>query len=347
MFTAQRDARAGEADGALEFDLGICHRAGRRIPGELVYATEDGTAGSESDYVGTDGGVVEFTADEQRLKVSVPVVADGDAAERYETLFLRAPGQRAMLPARARGVIGRRRGGRPRVHFYERDGQILALDRDVQEPRTVISGREPAISFDGTRLAFVRTAEEGHDELWVAGAGGGGAEPVLSAEDPGGRLGRPAWSPDGTRLAVMDLEGDGDVPAGQVHVVHVASGTSEPVGGAVEASSGTLSFSPDGTQLALDAGAPRQIERLDVETGARTPVLPGQTPSYGPDGALVFERAEQLYLLPAGAADPVRTATERGSGVRASTATSARRSPPTASPSSTPARTTGAGGCRP
>ena len=74
---------------------------------------------------------------------------------------------------------------------------------------------------------------------------------------------------------------------------------------------GTLSYSPDGTRLAFDEDG--QVRTLDLESGEHTGVDDGETPSYGPGGELVYSDADQLWLEREGEA-PVRVATQRASG---------------------------------
>ena len=296
VFSAARDARARETDGALEFDLGICHRAGRRVPGELVYATEDGTAGFETDYVATDSGVVEFTADEERLKVSVPLIADGDP-ERCETLFLRAREGSALLPASARGVIEADGAGSGPVYF-QRDDDIFSV-RPCGEPERIAEGSEPAVSPDGEHLAFVRSGG-GEDQLVVAGTDG--TDPEVIAGGALGSLGRPAWSPDGKAIAFGESDQDEKDPRTDISIADAAAGGEALVAEGVQRAGRTLSFSPDGKLLAFDRGREDgsgvDVTTLAIDSGAIESLgVGGLTPSYGPDGSLVYVRSGTMRIL--------------------------------------------------
>jgi Tol biopolymer transport system component len=297
VFSPVREARAAEADGALDFELGICRPAGRRVAGELTYATEAGTAGSGTDYVATGEGVAGFGADEARLKVGVPLVDDGKP-ERCETLFLRAREGSAMLPARGAGVIeGDDAAGGP--VYFQRGGDILSV-QPCGEPVHVAEGREPAMSPDGERLAFVRAGSDG-DELVVSGADGTGAEVV--AHGGAGRFGRPAWSPDGKVIAVGEADGNPEEPHVQVLLVAADGGGAKPAGDPISFAGVTLSFSPDGKRLAFDRarigseGGPL-VTILDLDTGEIESLgRGGVAPSFGPDGSLVYVRNDVMKIL--------------------------------------------------
>ena len=81
------------------------------------------------------------------------------------------------------------------------DGDIYALDPDAHQVLnrvTDFSGAElsPAYSPDGTRVAFVATAD-GNPELYVMDADGTNARRLTTSSDAEGA---PAWTPDGKQL---------------------------------------------------------------------------------------------------------------------------------------------------
>ncbi|HEX6025612.1 MAG TPA: Calx-beta domain-containing protein [Solirubrobacter sp.] len=297
VFRPLKPARAREADGTLEFEFGVCQRAGRDEPGEFLYATEDGTASSETDYTGTDEGVVSFETETVTVTVTVPIADDGKP-ERCETLFLRAREGSAMLPARVPGVIeGDDAAGGP--VYFQRAGDILSV-QPCGEPVHVAEGREPAASPDGERLAFVGAGSDG-DELVVSGADGTGANVI--AHGGAGRFGRPAWSPDGKIVAVGEADGNPEEPHVQVFLVAADGGGAKPAGDPISFAGDTLSFSPDGKRLAFDRarigsqGGPL-VTTLDLDTGEIESLgRGGVAPSFGPDGSLVYVRNDVMKIL--------------------------------------------------
>ncbi|MBO0701541.1 MAG: PD40 domain-containing protein, partial [Candidatus Dormibacteraeota bacterium] len=96
----------------------------------------------------------------------------------------------------------------------------MALDtaRGALTPHALVYGTrlavDPQISPDGTRLVYgvARAAEDQPAErpatrLWTSALDGSGARP-LTAEEGRPRLAR--WSGDGTRIAFVAADGDGD-----------------------------------------------------------------------------------------------------------------------------------------
>ncbi|MFP3944041.1 MAG: winged helix-turn-helix domain-containing protein [Alphaproteobacteria bacterium] len=124
----------------------------------------------------------------------------------------------------------------------------------------------PALSPDGTRLAFV-SDRSGTPELWVADTDGGNARKLTSFGGP--YTNSPAWSPDGkTLLAAVPVNGNFDIYAVDAGSGDVRRLTEHP--GADRAPA----WSQDGKQvffgsrrtgrweiwqLALDSGALRQV----------------------------------------------------------------------------------------
>jgi len=100
-----------------------------------------------------------------------------------------------------------------RIVFQNGRG-VWIMDADGTHRREFTSnGMTPAWSPDGTRIAFVRDVGDPHStlpdpgelQLWVAPLDGG--RPRLLYRNPGccigATYGGPAWSPDGTRIAVV------------------------------------------------------------------------------------------------------------------------------------------------
>ena len=79
------------------------------------------------------------------------------------------------------------------------------------DPRQLTWGnkdRQPRLSADGTKIAFVGEREKGRPQLYVLDRAGGEARPVTRF--PEGSFGALAWSPDGRWLAVAFRERDPD-----------------------------------------------------------------------------------------------------------------------------------------
>jgi Tol biopolymer transport system component len=126
----------------------------------------------------------------------------------------------------------------------ERGGRILAVHSDGSELTDLgWSGSAPALSPDGTRVAFVDGAN-----VWVLDRSTRVRKLLRGTPGIGGG---PVWSPDGTRVAFVSASTTGS-PAGLD--VATADGTGlVRVAADVRASYGTPSWSPAGDELAYPA----------------------------------------------------------------------------------------------
>jgi eukaryotic-like serine/threonine-protein kinase len=140
--------------------------------------------------------------------------------------------------------------------------------------------RYPRFSPDGTKFAFVSN-RTGNDEIWVAIPNG--SQPLQLTKLKGGGIGRPAWSPDGLRIAVA-LHSVGTIG---IYEIGVADGRVQQLvpGGADEA---FPDYSLDGKWLYFSSrrsGAQR-IWRVPASGG--NPVLvsdyEAQSPLFLPAG---------------------------------------------------------------
>lgn len=129
----------------------------------------------------------------------------------------------------------------------------------IRTPMPPYAQAQPAWSPDGRLVAFglFVTQEAGPDrvDLWVVEADGASARELATCELPCLQLAEPAWSPDGTRIALVrhDLREEGTWGRSAVEVLEVASGTRRTI---VETAAGTSAFygprwSPDGRTLAV------------------------------------------------------------------------------------------------
>jgi Tol biopolymer transport system component/serine/threonine protein kinase len=181
-------------------------------------------------------------------------------------------------------------------------------------PLTTYSGSEryPTFSPDGSQVAFSWNGDKQDNfDIYVKLIGAG--PPLRLTTDPADDF-SPAWSPDGRSIAFLRR-----LPGGRVAVMLIS-----PLGGperklaetradtAVTWSySGSLSWSPDGKNLAAPDQSSRGICLLSIETGERRaltsppPTILGDGgPAFSPDGRmLVFTRCigvvvNDLYVVP-------------------------------------------------
>jgi len=191
---------------------------------------------------------------------------------------------------------------------------------------TSFPGREegPAISPDGSMVAFVRLSESGIWDLYVKDIGGG--DPLL-VSDGKSVTWSPAWSPDGRRIAFyrgfMNEDGAYSIAVDSVSRLGGPSRQLTTSQLTVSQLKGALPFfglswSPDGTILAMAEESPDEpvsVFLLSLETGEkrRLTVPPAEYfdefPRFSPDARTVaFERngpkKSGIYLVPAEGGEP-------------------------------------------
>lgn len=179
----------------------------------------------------------------------------------------------------------------PEAQPVRHRGGTIALERLVMNRKRMtpipgtLRGRDPAVSADGTRLAWVSYGD-GTSNLVVSGLDG--SDPVaLSSFDDGTELQHPSWSPDGRAIVVSMLRTDRP----DLWRVDVASRTWTPL-----TADGHDEFDPvwaaDGIWFAADPDGISNIYRLDPDTGSvtqQTSVLgAAHTPWVLPDGDLLY-----------------------------------------------------------
>lgn len=200
-----------------------------------------------------------------------------------------------------------------RYHFKEdRDGyltrvyqHLAVFDIATRTSRSLTSGHisdgNPAWSPDGRTVAFLSKRAHtdpdrtGNDDLFLVDARDG-AEPRRLTSTPERESGRPAWSPDGTRIAV--LKGDEDKYSAyglnKLQIVPVAGGAPTVVTASLDRAVSNLAWSADGSHVSfvlqddrtahlarVPAGGGR-VERLT--TGRRV----FRAPSGGADGGVAM-----------------------------------------------------------
>jgi Tol biopolymer transport system component len=175
------------------------------------------------------------------------------------------------------------------------------LDLDTGEitplPEAIIrselgNSRGYAASSDGSRLAYVRTADDGSSrQIFVAGIDGTGVRQVT--HEPNGAA-APAWSPDGTMIAY--LRQDGYFYRGRLAVVDLATGETRQISDEdflyySDPSISTPQFTPDGSSLFYTAYG-SGLSTVPVAGGESTLLIgpdggAGLNGSLSPDGSLV------------------------------------------------------------
>jgi Tol biopolymer transport system component len=162
-------------------------------------------------------------------------------------------------------------------------------------PLTSDPGREidPAISPDGSRVAYLASSDTGYD-LFVRDMDGGAPLRLTRS-----RLtkGHPAWSPDGDRLAFVAAEGT----SAAIYLLSMQGGQPAKLIDLPSWSFG-LDWSPDGRTLTYVDAAPGEasaIVLLDIQTGAQRPIARSASltsdvkPVFSPDGrSLAFIRGD-------------------------------------------------------
>jgi Tol biopolymer transport system component len=148
----------------------------------------------------------------------------------------------------------------------------------------------PAVSPDGTRIAFVRRGSNGLARVWAAPLADLSRAVRLTGDD-GGEWNHmsPAWSPDGTLLCYSGFSDLWLIPA--------SGGRSRRLTADGEHDRGPV-FTPDGKSILFTSNRviPQSIWRVSLNGGAPERVLPGtgvaNHPSISRDGGrLVFSTA--------------------------------------------------------
>ncbi len=158
------------------------------------------------------------------------------------------------------------------------DGSLLVLAADGSAPVSLWRGQgrfnHPAVSPDGTRIAFTAEIDDGNSEIFMIPIEGG--EPRRLTNDPGIDWG-PTWSTDSETITfVSDRDGDADL-----YIVTVDGG--DPVRLTDFAGSeGAPDWSPDGSWIAFESDMDGDYEIYivgrTVPVSARSRTMKASTP---------------------------------------------------------------------
>lgn len=186
----------------------------------------------------------------------------------------------------------------------------------LTQPRLVRSGDgwqdDPALSPDGTRIAFA-SSREGNRDIYLIGVRGG--NPVRLTHDPADEY-RPTWFPDGTAIAFVSRKGGTSGiwkmdQMGGGAILLVGEGASDPA------------ISPDGSRIAFSIPGPSGDNRIGLAslhdpagitllTGEEDGLWSHRSPSWSPDGrSLCYQDQQDLWLVSA-AGGPAQRLTREG-----------------------------------
>ncbi|GAB5518353.1 MAG: hypothetical protein RhofKO_06040 [Rhodothermales bacterium] len=190
------------------------------------------------------------------------------------------------------------------VEQWTEETNLWSLDDDGTATPLLSStavDSQPALSPDGTRLAFVSN-RTGHAELWVAETNAPDRLQQLTTAE--GRVGAPAWSPDGQHIA-FEVEHDG---TSEVYLVHVDGGPLRPLT-TTGAYNHSPRWSPDGRHLTFssDASGTWGAWSVEVNSGVVTQVAEGFFGQRHADGSLYLARYPEggIWHLAAPDAEPM------------------------------------------
>jgi len=151
-------------------------------------------------------------------------------------------------------------------------------------------------------IAFTKPGTSGASDIFLVNTDGTG---VVNITNAAGDDTRPAWSPDGTRVAYTCLrQPDGSIAPPQRICVRNADGTGFAVLSNTFAEDFGPAWSPDGRQIAFTSFSPgfqTTISIMNADGGARFPFLNftgAANPDFSPDGTtLVFDQVNAIWTF--------------------------------------------------
>jgi Tol biopolymer transport system component len=151
------------------------------------------------------------------------------------------------------------------------------------EPETtagqLVNGRLAFISDDLENM-------EGNARLLVSDPNGKRRKAILSPPEGSGRYWEPAWSPDGTRIAVgLQVGNRYSGFASLLYIVNADGSGRRSIADAPNRSEGAPAWSPDGSKLAYVTGdTTGEIWLIDSDGRNRRRLTEGADPTWSPDG---------------------------------------------------------------
>ena len=168
---------------------------------------------------------------------------------------------------------------------------------------------DPQISPDGSQIVYVRNfndimTDRARSNLWIIDFDGSSHRPLTSGND---NYGSPRWSPSGDRLAYVSSQ-DGSA---QIYVRWMDTGETAKITNLTEGP-GSLTWSPDGRQLALSMFVPESTAPWSVDMPAKpdgaewgAPAIVIEEMNYRADGQGYLETGNtHLFVLPADGGTP-------------------------------------------
>jgi TolB protein len=184
----------------------------------------------------------------------------------------------------ARGLRGLGEGIGDRSDSY----RIYAMEADGQHQHAITRGSAkdswPALSPDGTKVAFART-RDGNTDIYVMNEDGSGVRRLTTSPAPDYH---PTWSPDGTRIAFESMRnGSADIYVMNADGSDQVNLTNDP------SLDGSPTWSPDGRSIVFESYRSGDSElyrmRADGSHVRRLTHSPGEStdPAWSPDGKTI------------------------------------------------------------